>query len=54
MHLQENTDFRLGPGPRAKEIGKILMFYLSLGKLNCDVISKRINNFVIFIHKNLN
>ena len=45
-------DFRLGPV--ANGIGKILMFYLKLGKINCDVISKHINNFVIFIHKNFN
>ena len=36
------------------KLGKIPMFYLKLGKINCDTISKHINDLVIFIHQNLN
>ena len=40
MHLA--TDFRLGSG--ANEIRKIPMFYLKLGNINCNAISKYIND----------
>ena len=46
------TDFGLGPG--ANEIGQITRVIPDIGKRNCDVISKHINDFVIFLHKNLN
>ena len=41
-----------GLGPM--KLGKIPMFYLKLGKISCDIISKHINNIVILNHKNLN
>ena len=40
-------DWGLGP----MKLGKILTFYLKLGKMICVFISKHNNNFVILIYK---
>ena len=41
-------------GLRPMKLVKIPKLYLELDKGNCDTISRHINYFVIFIHKNLN